>query len=66
MRIFDSPKVNNEDIVLKEFKHVGKGRDRREDYIGIMETQAIAAFMANAFNKISPSGSKEIQFLNVS
>ena len=30
-------------VVLKEFKHYGGGRDRREDYIEIMETQMIAA-----------------------
>ena len=54
-----------ESIVLKEFKHIGRGRDRRGDYIEIMETQAIAAYLANEFNKIAPPGSKEIQFLHV-
>ena len=54
-----------ESIVLKEFKHIGRGRDRRGDYIEIMGTQAIAAYLANEFNKIAPPGSKEIQFLHV-
>ena len=58
--------TRNEDIVLKEFKHVGRGRDRREDYIGIMETQTIAATMAQQFNRIAPPGSKVIEFLDVS
>ena len=57
---------SSQNIVLKEFKHVGKGRDRREDYIEIMETQAVAAFMANEFNKVAPMGSKGIKFLHVS
>lgn len=52
-------------IVLKEFKYFGEGRDRREDYIQIMEAQAIAAFMAKEFNKVSPNGSKNIFFLKV-
>ena len=55
----------NESIVLKEFKHFGASRDRREDYIEIMETQAVSAFLANEFNRIAPKGSKEIQFLHV-
>ena len=52
-------------IVLKEFKHSGRGRDRRRDYIEIMETQAIAAYLANSFNEISPRGTKKIEFLGV-
>ena len=55
-------KVN---IVLKEFKHIGRGRDRCGDYIEIMETQVIAAYLVNKFNKFAPPGSKEIQFLQV-
>ena len=55
----------NDSIVLKEFKHSGTGRDRREDYIEIMETQAVAAFLATEFNMIAPKGSKEIQFLHI-
>ena len=67
VRVYDCANgMKNEDIVLKEFKHVGRGRDRREDYIGIMETQTIAAAMAETFNRIAPKGSKEIEFLNVS
>ena len=57
---------SNENIVLKEFKHDGRGMDRREDYIEIMETQVTAAFMAKQFNKVSPRGSKEVHFLHVS
>ena len=52
-------------IVLKEFKHAGRGRDRRKDYVEIMETQAIAAYLANSFNDISPRGTKQIEFLRV-
>ena len=50
-------------IVLKEFKHLG--RDRRKDYVEIMETQAIAAYLANSFNGIAPRGTKKIEFLGV-
>ena len=56
----------DEKIVLKEFKHTGSGRDRRSDYVEIMETQCVAAFMASEFNKVSPPGSKRITFLHVS
>ena len=52
-------------IVVKEFKHYGKGRDRRQDYVEIMETQAAAAYLADTFNKISPKGTKRIEFLRV-
>ena len=58
--------VGSNKVVLKEFKHYGKGRDRREDYIELMETQAIAEFMASRFNKVAPPGAKKIEFLNVS
>ena len=65
-RIYDEKySRRNESIVLKKFKHFGAGRDRRDDYIEIMETQAVAAFLANEFNRIAPKGSKEIQFLHV-
>ena len=53
-------------IVLKEFKHLGMGRDRREEYMGIMEIQFTAAVLAAEFNKITPSNSKNIHFLEVS
>jgi len=54
-------------IVLKEFKHFGEGLDRRENYIEIMETQAVAAFLAKQFNKSSPrSVAKSVNFLEVS
>ena len=56
----------DEKIVLKEFKHTGSGRDRRSDYVEIMETQCVAAFMASEFNKVAPPGSKRITFLHVS
>ena len=56
----------DEKIVLKEFKHTGSGRDRRSDYVEIMETQCVAAFMASEFNKVAPAGSKKITFLHVS
>ena len=54
-----------ENTVFKEFKHIGRGRDRCGGYIEIMKTQAIAAYLVNEFNKFSPPGSKEIQFLHV-
>ena len=54
-----------ESIVLKELKYIGRGRDRRVDYIEIMETQAIAAYLENELNKIAPPGTKEIQSLHV-
>ena len=57
--------VESSKAVLKEFKHCGIGRDRREDYIELMETQAIAEFMASRFNKVAPKGAKKIEFLNV-
>jgi hypothetical protein len=53
-------------IILKEFKHMGSGRDRQGDYIEIMETQMVAAFLAKAFNKVSPRKVKKIDFLSVS
>ena len=62
----DDYRKNKESIVLKEFKHIGHGRDRREDYIEVMETQTIAAYLAAEFNKIAPEGSKAIHFLHVS
>ena len=57
--------VESTKAVLKEFKYCGIGRDRREDYIELMETQAIAEFMASRFNKVAPKGAKKIEFLNV-
>ena len=56
----------NDQIVMKEFKFFGSGRDCRSDYIEIMETQCVAAFMAKEFNKLSPKGSKQINFISVS
>ena len=53
-------------IVLKEFKYFGMGRDRREEYMGIMETQFTAAILAAEFNKLTPGNSKDICFLPVS
>ena len=66
-RIVDpnSKKKGNEKIVLKEFKCLEEDRDRREDYIEIMETQCTAAYLATEFNKVSPKRQKKIQFLQV-
>ena len=61
----NKPMKGKESIVWKEFQHIGRGRNRRGDYIEIMETQAIAAYLVNEFTKIAPPGSKEIQFLHV-
>ena len=61
----NKPMKRKENIVLKEFKHIDRGRDRRGDYTEIMETQVIAAYLTNEFNKIAPPRSKEIQLLHV-
>ena len=53
----------NEHIVIKEFKHVGCGGDRRSDYIEIMETQCVAAFMATEFNKVARTRPNQIFFM---
>ena len=66
MRMDYNEGADHQRIVLKEFKHTGSGRDRRSDYMEIMETQCVAAFMASEFNKVAPSGSKRISFLDVS
>ena len=66
MRMNYAEGEEDEKIVLKEFKHTGSGRDRRSDYVEIMETQCVAAFMASEFNKVAPPGSKRITFLHVS
>ena len=66
MRMNYAEGEEDEKIVLKEFKHTGSGRDRRSDYVEIMETQCVAAFMASEFNKVAPLGSKRIEFLHVS
>ena len=54
-----------EKLALKEFKYNEEGRDCREEYIEIMETQCTAAYLANEFNKVSPGKSKHIEFLQV-
>jgi len=57
---------DNKNIVLKEFKHTGHNRDRRSDYIEIMETQCVASFLSTKFNVYAPHGSKKINFIAVS
>ena len=42
------------------------GPDCRPDYIQIMETQAVAAYLAAEFNKSKPSSAKNIVFVEVS
>ena len=54
-----------EKLVLKEFKCDEEGRDSREEYMEIMETQCTAAYLANEFNKVSPWNTKYIEFLQV-
>ena len=61
-----SRKKRSDKIVLKEFKCLEDGRDRREEYIEIMETQCTAAYLAAEFNNVSPKKQKKIQFLQVS
>ena len=57
--------ADNAQIVIKEFKFIGSGRDRRADYIEIMETQCVAAFMAMEFNKLARIGLKRINFISL-
>lgn len=61
--IFDS---SYQRIVVKEFKHISTGKDRKKDYIKIMEAQAVTAIMACEFNKMSPRGLKDIHCNHVS
>ena len=61
----NSLRIYGEKLVLKEIKFDEEGRDRREEYIEIVETQCTAAYLANEFNKVFPRRSKLIQFLQV-
>ena len=54
-----------EKVVLKEFKFSGIGRDRREEYLSIMETQYVASLLAAEFNKHAPKTCKRIKYLQV-
>ena len=56
--------ISTETIVMKRFKKF-LNRDSKQEYIDLMETQFTAAYLATEFNKVSPAGSKEIQFLKV-
>ena len=67
-KLVSTDRLNNiggwEKVVMKRFKTLER-RDRHQDYLDLMETQYVAAFLATEFNKVSPRGSKEIQFLKV-
>ena len=52
-------------IVVKEFKKLAT-KDQRTEYISIMETQCIAAYFADEFNKRAPHHQKTVKFLEVS
>ncbi len=54
-------------VVFKTFKHVYErtSGDGREDFLNVVEGQAIANYLAAEFNKVRPSDSKEIHFLSV-
>ena len=57
--------AKEEKVVLKEFKFVGIGRDRRDEYISIMETQYVASLLAAEFNNHAPETCKRIKYLQV-
>jgi hypothetical protein len=54
-------------MVMKSFKHIGKGLNDRQQYLKQMEVSNIAHFLANSYNKSSyrPSHCAEIRFLQV-
>ncbi|CAG0900528.1 unnamed protein product, partial [Darwinula stevensoni] len=54
-------------VVLKTFKYVYADEvgDGRDDFINIVESQAIANYFAKEFNKVKPSVAKSIHFLDV-
>ena len=54
-------------VVFKTFKHVYErtSGDGREDFLNLVETQAISNYLANEFNKIKNTEAKDIHFLDV-
>ena len=54
-------------VVFKTFKHVYErtSGDGREDFLNLVETQAISNYLSNQFNKIKNTEAKEIHFLDV-
>ena len=54
-------------VVFKTFKHVFErtSGDGREDFLNLVETEAISNYLAYQFNKIKNTEAKEIHFLDV-
>lgn len=52
-------------MVMKVFKHIGKGVNDRDQYLKQMEVSNIARFLAGEFNKTRPDYSTSIVFLPV-
>ena len=54
-------------VVFKTFKYVYErtSGDGREDFLDVVETQAISNYLAKEFNKVKPSEAKSIDFLDV-
>ena len=59
--------ANKATVVFKTFKYVLEktSGDGRDDFQALVETQAVANFMAKKFNKVKPDEVKDIHFLNV-
>ena len=58
---------NSATVVFKTFKHVYErlSGDGREDFLNLVETQAISNYLAGEFNRIKPGDAKTIRFLDV-
>ena len=54
-------------VVFKTFKYVYEGGagDGREDFLNLVEGQAISNYLAGQFNKVKPAEAKEVHFLDV-
>ena len=52
-------------IVLKAYKHLGKGINSREQYFKQMEVSTIACFLAKKYNDTRPSDCAPVKFLQV-
>ena len=52
-------------VVFKEYKLLGEGLNTLERYKEEMEIQSIAAFLAQTFKSIAPTGCKEVVFTKV-
>ena len=54
-------------VVFKTFKHIFErtSGDGRDDFLNLVETQAISNYLADKFNTIKNTDAKEIHFLDV-